>query len=1638
DTSINLTEHVQDEEDGNNVTWSTDGAQNLILTILDNGLLNITADKDWHGARNITLTATDNEGKSNSTNITVTVDPQNDAPVLQNITNSTITQNNKLTIQLVGSDIDNEEFTYSITQGQIGNMKINATSGLFEWIPDHNYYGLYEVTFAVTDGNNTQDTKTADVFVYSTLNITNVVVNSQTVKPGDMITTTITVKNEGTVSIDNVMIELTSLSGIKTSDVGILSPGETQTDILSFQVPYDTTNGTYAVLIETEGFDHNDNDRRYSNFTYNIDVTQDMDDVVISNVTLENSIRCQALTPITINVSNIGTLNQNLVNVSITQAALGLSQYDDSKALAPSQTETYTFNINTDQKTAGTYNILVKAVYYDGNYVQKTVPLTIENCEPDNFLAIPSPITIAEDSYYDILDLNDYFKDNNNDTLTYGVVGNLTGLNFNTYQTTGLVNITLTKDYVGTNIINFTAIDSVNTTQSNPVTITITGENDAPVITAIGNKDFPQGMNFTEDVTVTDAENDLLVYSFVETAGLPLEINQSGHINNWTPTNDQVGNSYFINISVCDQEPKCAYEAFNITVSDRNDAPVLGNIVNKTTNEDELMQFTISATDVDANEVLSFTCDLAALNVNKINNNTANITWTPVNTDVGNHTVNCTVKDDSDAEDSQLFNIEVLSVDDAPVINPIADVTIPALEKYQFTITSADEENDALTYSITQGQTGDMSINNSGLFNWTPALSDIGARLIKINAAETKDLTKSDEDNFTINVIKPMDISNVKIKVNNGNFEDLTENGLHRVSPGDIVTLQIKIDNKFNNGKIYGVVINSTLQNVAGSDLTGMDGVNEIGIGQNITKDIVMGKISETAAGNYNLIIKTTAKNEQDLDIEDTFLATIKVQSDSHQIVVTSSAIDKPTVQCDRSIVVTATVKNVNFVSVNENVRVKVQNATLDIDKNTDYISIAKGDSATFTIPINITKDKPAGSYRLLLTAESDYTQDTDYVDITVQACGIAYTPTEEKIYLSNSASQTFNVNIPAGFNIKSRTWKILNETGSHTVATGTDTYTYDPEYKDGLKTRIVKLEIEAMDGYKETHQWTIKAADYPQTEIFSTTPVLSTLNATQLQNVTLTLNMPGKVKIEFLRPLDMTNIVFIDSFINATTGIAAFDSTSIFAVPVKITMYGLSYNEEPKIFTTDGFTTDPTLITENECMGLYCFIESRTPPPTTNGEVVFNTTVSSSFRVGTIAVPPVTNAPTARVTSSPSTIKPNTLVTLDGSGSTDNDGTIVSYLWTQTAGTSVTLSSTTTPQVTFTPTQTGTYTFQLTVTDNSGLTGQNSMTISVQETSLGTTGNLTISDLDIKVGSKTDKNLNNGEKISEEAKPGDIITFDIELKNTFDIDMNIENIEVDVTIRDIDDGDDIDDSGDIDQIKDGKDEKITIELEIPTKVDEDTYEVVIYAEGEDEDGNTHKVEWVLDLEVKKDRHAISIYNADLSPTDLRCSRSASLDIGIRNVGQKTEDVDLTITSSELGIDEGNSFELDENIDDNDNEYENMYTFRIDDDLAPGIYPIYIEAEYNSGDDSETKTLYLNVEDCIETSEPQADQEETNVDVKVIPGTTTPASSTATSGKTQVSFRDSSEYLVLLAIVMIILIGGLTYAIGAAIILSKR
>ncbi len=321
----------------------------------------------------------------------------------------------------------------------------------------------------------------------------------------------------------------------------------------------------------------------------------------------------------------------------------------------------------------------------------------------------------------------------------------------------------------------------------------------------------------------------------------------------------------------------------------------------------------------------------------------------------------------------------------------------------------------------------------------------------------------------------------------------------------------------------------------------------------------------------------------------------------------------------------------------------------------------------------------------------------------------------------------------------------------------------------------------------------------------------------------------------------------------------------------------------------------------------------------------------------------------------------------------------------------------------------------------------------------------LDIYDLDVYVDNERSSNLIDGDKIGEEAKPDSTVRFEFIIENLYtrDEDIEIEDVLVTITIRDIDDGDDLEEESREFDIDPGKrSDRESIEFNIPSDVESGDYDVEFIVEGWDEDSGYHKIEWELTLEVTKDRDDIRLRRFNTDQSTLSCNRYTMLNIELMNYGRNDQDeIIVEIENSELGI---NFKEEYIEIDEGDN-WRKSYPITISDNVKQGTYRVTAKVYYDSDDYYDDDFIIdayniidIVVQDCVETvpdDDEDDDEDENGEDVIVIP--TEPTTPTTPTGDVtrEISFQDTSLYLVLLVGTVLIL--GLIFLILVFKLLSK-
>jgi hypothetical protein len=162
------------------------------------------------------------------------------------------------------------------------------------------------------------------------------------------------------------------------------------------------------------------------------------------------------------------------------------------------------------------------------------------------------------------------------------------------------------------------------------------------------------------------------------------------------------------------------------TFNEVNQAPDLTDPGDQTVNEEETLNFTLTATDPDAGQTLTYSIASGSQSGMSLDSTTGEFSWTPTEAQgPGDYSVTFRVTDDGTPNlyDEETISITVNEVNLPPVLDPIGDKTVDEEVLLGFTLSATDPDIPAntLTYSIESGSQSGMSLDSTtGEFSWTP------------------------------------------------------------------------------------------------------------------------------------------------------------------------------------------------------------------------------------------------------------------------------------------------------------------------------------------------------------------------------------------------------------------------------------------------------------------------------------------------------------------------------------------------------------------------------------------------------------------------------------------------------------------------------------------------------------------------------------------------------------------------------------------------------------------------------------------------------------------------------------------------------------------------------------------------------
>ncbi|WP_305423103.1 M66 family metalloprotease [Photobacterium leiognathi] len=368
--------------------------------------------------------------------------------------------------------------------------------------------------------------------------------------------------------------------------------------------------------------------------------------------------------------------------------------------------------------------------------------------------------------------------------ITYSISNNPSWLTIdpNTGELSGTPHQNDNGDYT----ITVTATNGKQT-NSIQVSVVIGDSNHAPTILPVTTQNVVVNTPFTVAVSANDKDNNRLTYRLIN-APVWAKIDAVTGIITGKPT---VVGKHALKIEVSDGKAKAFTSVMINTVV--NPTPVVTIAGKMTARTRQPFVAQISAKDPNG-KPLHFTLS-GQPSWMQINPQTGVISGTPGRDDNGDFTFTITASN-GQQQVTSTAQIVVEDVNKAPTWTPFALQTMTAGNTMDITATASDEDNDPLTYSLSNAPAWLMIDSKTGVITATPDIELVGDFTATVTASDGK--LSSD--------------TTLKIHVNKGLFEITTHvNGIGTISPekmtvdaGDNGEFTIKFDSKNKLKSITG------------------------------------------------------------------------------------------------------------------------------------------------------------------------------------------------------------------------------------------------------------------------------------------------------------------------------------------------------------------------------------------------------------------------------------------------------------------------------------------------------------------------------------------------------------------------------------------------------------------------------------------------------------------------------------------------------------------------------------------------------------------------------------------------------------------------------------------------------------------
>ncbi|HWW01967.1 MAG TPA: Ig-like domain-containing protein [Candidatus Acidoferrum sp.] len=782
------------------------------------GTLTFTPVAYASGSAVITVTVNDGAASNNivTQTFTVTVNPVNQPPTLNPISNLTLTENapaQTVNLSGIGTGAPNEVQTLIVTAtssnpGLIPNPAVTYASpsatGTLTLTPIPNTSGSTVITVTVNDGgaSNNIVTRTFTATVNGvnqppTLNpLPNLTLNENA--PAQ----TVNLSGIGTGAPNEIQtLTVTATSSnpglVPNPAVGYTSPSATGT--LTFTPVANASGSTVITVTVNDGGASNNIVSQTFTVTVN-PVNQPPTLNPLSNLTLNENAPAQ-----TVNLSGIGTGAPNEVQtltVSTTSSNPGLVPNPAVGYTSPSATGTLTFTPVANASGSTVIKVTINDGGASNNIVSQTFTVTVNPVNQPPTLNPLSNLTLNENAPAQTVNLSGIGSGAPNEvqTLTVAATSFNPGLIpnpvvvYTSPNATGTLTFTPVANASGSSVITVTVNDggASNNIVSRTFTVTVNPVNQPPTLNPLPNLTLNENAP-AQTVNLsgigTGAPNEVQTLTVTATSGNPSLVpnpavgytspNATGTLT-FTPVAGASGSTVII-VTVNDggASNNIVSQAFTVTVNPINQPPTLNPLSNLTLSENAPAQ-TVNLSGIGTgspNEVQTLTVISVSSNPGLIPNPavayispnaTGTLTFTPVANASGSAVITVTVNDGGASNNivSRAFTVTVTAPSQPPTLDPISDLTISensGPQTVNLTGISSGSTNGAQTLSVNAFSSNTNLIANptasytspdtNGSLTFEPATNSFGSVIITVMVDNGATSSNSLIRSFTVTVV---------------------------------------------------------------------------------------------------------------------------------------------------------------------------------------------------------------------------------------------------------------------------------------------------------------------------------------------------------------------------------------------------------------------------------------------------------------------------------------------------------------------------------------------------------------------------------------------------------------------------------------------------------------------------------------------------------------------------------------------------------------------------------------------------------------------------------------------------------------------------------------------------------------------